>query len=104
MTACSCPADKVAYLSEYVATNAATLHGFMHPACHDVEPYRCTWCSEPGAEVWHIGHAHRDQGQRCKSEQIIRPPNTFSSKPSTPAKRTRRRNKPPSKRKPRGAA
>lgn len=88
MTAC---ADKVAYLSEHLATNAATLHGFVHPACTDVEPYRCIPCSAEGGEVWHIGHQHIEAGQRCKSEPPVRPFIPRQPPRGSPARSTSRR-------------
>lgn len=63
MTAC---AEKVAYLSQYLATNAVTLHGFMHPDCPGIEAYPCHDCTD-----WHIGHPLR--GARCKTEAPLRP-------------------------------
>lgn len=69
MTACG---DKVAYASEYLATNAATLHRFVHPDCTDVQPYLCRDNpNEP--EHWHIGHQHRTDGLVCKTEEPLRP-------------------------------
>lgn len=65
MTAC---ADKVAYLSEYLASNAATLHFFVHPACRHVEAYHCKTC-----DGWHIGHLTPDAGDRCKAEPPVKP-------------------------------
>lgn len=63
MTAC---AEKIAYLSEHLATNAATLHGFVHPECPGIEAYACSTCSD-----WHIGHSER--GAPCKTEKPVRP-------------------------------
>lgn len=70
MTGC---AEKVPYASEFLATNAATLHTFVHPDCADVEPYRCRSCSTERAEVWHIGHQHIEAGRKCKTEPPVRP-------------------------------
>lgn len=81
MTACE---DKVVYLSEYLARNAATLHTFVHPDCHDVQAYRCPQC-----KAWHIGHQHRDRGEACKAAAAPRPPNTFSKTPKTKKPRPR---------------
>lgn len=76
MTSCG---DKVAYLSEYLARNAATLHTFLHPACDDVRAYQCP---SSGGEHWHIGHQHRECGTACKAGlRSHRPPNTFKNKP-----------------------
>jgi hypothetical protein len=80
-------ADKVAYLSEHLATNAATLHRFVHPDCPGIEPYSCPDCTS-----WHIGHPV--PGARCKSEEPVRP--------WWPKKRIYKTRKPPHD--PRGAA
>lgn len=78
MTSCE---DKVAYLSEYLAQNAAVLHTFLHPDCTDVRAFPCPASVRGGGDRhWHIGHQHHDRGDACKAAAAPRPPNTFSSK------------------------
>lgn len=61
-----CDSEKVVYLSEAVATNAATLHAIPRPNCKGVEPYPCR--DEDGDIHWHIGHHSRADGDQCKAE------------------------------------
>lgn len=89
MTSCE---DKVAYLSEYLARNAATLHTFLHPECTDVRAFPCPASVRGGGDRhWHIGHKHHDRGEACKAAALPRPPNTFSTKTKTPSKKPRPR-------------
>lgn len=85
MTLC---AEKVAYASEHLARNAATLHGFVHPDCPGIDAYHCPTC-----DAWHIGHPV--PGARCKTEPAVRP--------SWPKRRIYKKHHQP-KSKPRGAA
>jgi hypothetical protein len=83
--------DKVAYLSEYLAHNAAVLHTFLHPECTDVREYPCPASVRGGGDRhWHIGHKHRDRGESCKATALPRPPTTFkTTKKPRPPRRSR---------------
>ncbi|MDQ6524311.1 hypothetical protein RB608_11900 [Nocardioides sp. LHD-245] len=73
MTSCEgCDTGKVAYLSEYLASNAATLHTFLHPECTDARAYPCSRGERrPGDRHWHVGHKHHSAGERCKQAPPI---------------------------------
>ena len=96
MTVTGC-AEKVAYASEHLASNAAVLHTFVHPECTDVEAYRCPSCSTAAEDVWHIGHRHFEAGRKCKSEPPVRP-----FRPRQPPRGQQVKNQP--NKRPRGAA
>lgn len=55
--------EKVAYLSEYLASNAVYLHKLIDPDCTDIGAYAC-------GDHWHIGHRHREAGDRCKASHV----------------------------------
>lgn len=50
--------DKINYPSQYLATNAATLHSWINPNCKGINVYECDDCHD-----WHIGHP---EGAKCK--------------------------------------
>jgi hypothetical protein len=87
MTSCG---DKVAYLSEYLAHNAAVLHTFLHPECTDVRAYPCPASVRGGGDRhWHVGHKHKAAGERCKESVPNRPrphPPAHTHHPSPSAK------------------
>lgn len=64
----------LAYLSEYVARNAATLHAWTNPACPGVNVWPC-------GDHWHYGHPP-GVGLLCRARHVG-------------AKRRRRRAGPP---------
>lgn len=55
--------EKVAYLSEFVANNAAELHRMSHPGCVEIDAYAC-------GDHWHIGHHDRAAGEWCKATNV----------------------------------
>lgn len=64
-----CAVDKVEYLSQMLADNAAELHKLSAPDCTTIAAYQCP--HDP--EHWHIGHdgltaEARAKARTCKAE------------------------------------
>lgn len=49
------------YDSEYLATNAVTLHGLAHTNCAGLKSFAC-------GDHWHVGHHTAHESQLCKND------------------------------------
>lgn len=57
-----CPANHTEYLSEFVASNAVTLHLFQNPTCTTIQAFPC-------GDHWHIGHVTKAGKAACIAAQ-----------------------------------